>query len=82
MNVPRKMPVEASSTHGEPCSISRIPQLIKKANSTNTAVAKANFMRLIINPFAGLRKCVRCLKLPCPADCLCQFPSAVAFLRP
>ena len=63
MNVPRKMPIEASSTHGEPCSIRRIPQLRKKANSPNTAMAKANFIRMIINPFTRLRKCGRRVKL-------------------
>jgi len=36
------------SSNGCPANSSRMPQLMKKANVTNTAMAKANFIALIV----------------------------------
>lgn len=44
MNVPRKTPTDAINNHGEPCIIKIIPQLMKKANTRNVRMARANFI--------------------------------------
>ena len=44
MNVPRKTPTAAISSHGDPCISRIIPQPMKKANRANTKMAPINFI--------------------------------------
>ncbi len=56
MNVPRKIPTDASNNHGLPLSNSMMPQLMKKANSANVRMAKANFIGADYNSSSAARK--------------------------
>ena len=48
VNVPRKISIAQISSHGAPRNISSTPQLMKKANSANTSIARANFIARIV----------------------------------
>ena len=56
MNVPRKTPTDAINSHGEPCIIKIIPQLMKKVNTRNVRMAKENFIAVYCSVFSFRRK--------------------------
>src|ERR1017187_4631939 len=56
MKVPRNTPTDATSSHGLPLSSSMTPQLMKKANSKNTMMARANFIGADSSESASPRK--------------------------